>query len=146
MLLAALHQYSYGRWESVDLGIARDEPVDLRAKVMKVKYMLPPRVLGFIVPRVQGLHEADVLITSGGVSMGELDLLQPLLEELGTVHFGRVLMKPGKPLTFATVPVPLPGLPFWPASCNVRGRNPDKRVRWKATKGDCVRTARQSGQ
>jgi hypothetical protein len=50
-----------------------------------------------------------VLLTSGGVSMGELDLLQPLLEELGTVHFGRVLMKPGKPLTFATVPVPTPG-------------------------------------
>jgi hypothetical protein len=57
----------------------------------------------------QGLNEADVLLTSGGVSMGELDLLQPLLEELGTVHFGRVLMKPGKPLTFATVLVAVPG-------------------------------------
>lgn len=91
MLMAALHQYSSGRWEAIDVGIAHDDPADLRAKV------------------TQGLNEADVLLTSGGVSMGELDLLQPLLEELGTVHFGRVLMKPGKPLTFATVPVPTPG-------------------------------------
>lgn len=51
-----------------------------------------------------GLAQADLLVTSGGVSMGELDLLKPLLERWGQVHFGRVLMKPGKPLTFATVP------------------------------------------
>ena len=38
--------------------------------------------------------------------MGELDLLKPTLERLlgGTIHFGRVSMKPGKPTTFATVP------------------------------------------
>ncbi|MEZ4718904.1 MAG: molybdopterin-binding protein [Caldilineaceae bacterium] len=52
-----------------------------------------------------GLRDADVLLTSGGVSMGELDLIKPLLEESGTVHFGRIRMKPGKPLTFATVDV-----------------------------------------
>jgi gephyrin len=34
---------------------------------------------------------------------GEHDLIKPLLEELGTVHFGRLFMKPGKPTTFATV-------------------------------------------
>jgi molybdopterin biosynthesis enzyme len=34
--------------------------------------------------------------------MGELDLVKPILEREGKVHFGRVLMKPGKPLTFAT--------------------------------------------
>jgi gephyrin len=39
---------------------------------------------------------ADILLTSGGVSMGDRDLIKPLLEKLGTVHFGRVLMKPGK--------------------------------------------------
>ena len=37
--------------------------------------------------------------------MGDLDLIKPLLEHAGTVHFGRILMKPGKPLTFATVDV-----------------------------------------
>jgi len=35
--------------------------------------------------------------------MGDRDLLKPLLERKGAVHFGRVLMKPGKPLTFATL-------------------------------------------
>lgn len=49
---------------------------------------------------------ADVIITSGGVSMGDTDFVKPMLERLGTVHFGRVLMKPGKPLTFATLTAP----------------------------------------
>eukprot|EP00455_Lapot_gusevi_P017615 TRINITY_DN1947_c0_g1_i5.p1 TRINITY_DN1947_c0_g1~~TRINITY_DN1947_c0_g1_i5.p1 ORF type:complete len:470 (-),score=108.58 TRINITY_DN1947_c0_g1_i5:16-1425(-) len=49
------------------------------------------------------LSRVDLLVTSGGVSMGSLDLVKPLLERLGTVHFGRLLMKPGKPTTFATV-------------------------------------------
>jgi gephyrin len=53
------------------------------------------------------LRKCDVIITSGGVSMGELDLLKPTIERSlgGTIHFGRVNMKPGKPTTFATVPV-----------------------------------------
>lgn len=42
----------------------------------------------------------------GAVSMGDRDLLKPLLERKGQVHFGRVLMKPGKPLTFATLELP----------------------------------------
>lgn len=46
---------------------------------------------------------ADVVITSGGVSMGDTDYVKPMLEKMGTVHFGRVLMKPGKPITFATL-------------------------------------------
>ena len=39
--------------------------------------------------------------------MGELDLLKPTIERSlgGTIHFGRVSMKPGKPTTFATVPI-----------------------------------------
>jgi gephyrin len=49
------------------------------------------------------LRVADVLVTSGGVSMGDLDFVKPLLERIGTVHFGRLRMKPGKPCTFATV-------------------------------------------
>lgn len=69
----------------IDLGIAGDTAPTLQAKIE------------------QGLHEADVLLTSGGVSMGELDLIKPILERAGKVHFGRIRMKPGKPLTFATV-------------------------------------------
>ena len=48
---------------------------------------------------------ADVIVSSGGVSMGDRDLLKPLLERAATVHCGRVLMKPGKPLTVATMDV-----------------------------------------
>ena len=45
---------------------------------------------------------SDIVITSGGVSMGDLDLVKALLGEVATVHFRRVFMKPGKPLNFAT--------------------------------------------
>jgi molybdenum cofactor synthesis domain-containing protein len=64
-----------------------------------------------------GLDAADVLITSGGVSMGVKDLVKGILEEMGTVHFGRVSMKPGKPFTFATVEGKTAfGLPGFPVS------------------------------
>lgn len=53
----------------------------------------------FLVDRMAG---SDVVITSGGVSMGDLDLVKPLLSELAEVHFRRVFMKPGKPFNFAT--------------------------------------------
>lgn len=69
----------------VDLGLAPDTAEELEARIR------------------DGLAKADVLLTSGGVSMGELDLVKPLLEKLGEVHFGRVYSKPGKPVTFATV-------------------------------------------
>ena len=69
----------------LDLGIASDTATTLQTKIE------------------QGLASADVLLTSGGVSMGDLDLIKPILEGAGTVHFGRIRMKPGKPLTFATV-------------------------------------------
>jgi len=62
------------------------------------------------------LRNADVLVTSGGVSVGTHDLVKPLLESIGTVHIGRVKLKPGKPFTFATleggkVAFGLPGFP-----------------------------------
>lgn len=66
---------------------------------------------------LDGLARADGLLTSGGVSMGVKDLVKPLLAELGTVHFGRVAQKPGKPLTFASVGgKPVFGLPGFPVS------------------------------
>jgi molybdopterin molybdotransferase len=80
------------------LGIAPDEPDALRRLV------------------VDALEAADALVTSGGVSVGTHDLVKPLLESLGTVHVGRVKLKPGKPFTFATlqgdrVAFGLPGFP-----------------------------------
>ncbi|KAI9803354.1 MAG: hypothetical protein M1833_000871 [Piccolia ochrophora] len=84
-LLAALQGAGYA---TVDLGIARDRPGALE-EVLR-----------------DALRKVDVIVTSGGVSMGELDLLKPTIERSlgGTIHFGRVAMKPGKPTTFATVP------------------------------------------
>jgi molybdopterin molybdotransferase len=94
-LLAALREAGV---EVRLLGIAPDEPDPLRRLV------------------VQALQDADVLVTSGGVSVGTHDLVKPLLESLGDVHIGRVKLKPGKPFTFATIPPSqlafgLPGFP-----------------------------------
>ena len=47
--------------------------------------------------------EADAVITSGGVSVGEADYVRELLEEVGEVDFWRVSVKPGKPLAVGTV-------------------------------------------
>lgn len=77
--------------EPLDLGIAPDEAMALHTFVM------------------EGLAQCDALITSGGVSMGERDLVKPLLAQRGTVHFGRVNFKPGKPTTFGI----LHGKPFF---------------------------------
>ncbi|OCT44390.1 putative molybdenum cofactor biosynthesis protein Gephyrin [Cladophialophora carrionii] len=78
--------------EVVDLHVARDTP----AQELELKLRDAFR-----------LHGVDVVVTTGGVSMGELDLLKPTIERAlgGTVHFGRVSMKPGKPTTFASVSI-----------------------------------------
>jgi molybdopterin molybdotransferase len=87
-LLAALRDAGV---EVKGLGIAPDEPEALRKLV------------------VDALSEVDVLVTSGGVSVGTHDHVKPLLASLGTVHVGRVKLKPGKPFTFATLASALPG-------------------------------------
>lgn len=52
---------------------------------------------------VRASNECEIIISSGGVSMGDKDFVKPLMEELGfEIVFGRVNMKPGKPITFAT--------------------------------------------
>lgn len=84
---------------AISLGIARDDYAIQRAAIER------------------GLAEADVLITSGGVSMGSRDLLKPIFAELGTIHFGRTASKPGKPVTFATLGGKLVfGMPGFPVS------------------------------
>lgn len=74
-------------FQVADLGIAKDKPGSLEEHLRRA------------------FRTVDVIVTSGGVSMGELDLLKPTVERAlgGTIHFGRVAMKPGKPTTFATV-------------------------------------------
>ncbi|KAJ5159810.1 MoeA C-terminal domain IV [Penicillium canariense] len=92
-LLSCLQSWGF---PTVDLGIARDTPVG------EIEHALRDSLRG--VGRASS--SVDVIVTTGGVSMGELDLLKPTIERSlgGTIHFGRVSMKPGKPTTFATIP------------------------------------------
>ena len=83
-LLTACREQGFS---AADLGILPDNYQQVSNKLQKVLD--------------DGNHE--VIITTGGVSMGEKDLLKTFLEEHGEVKFGRLLMKPGKPTTFATV-------------------------------------------
>ena len=62
-------------------------------------------------------READLVLTSGGVSMGEYDLVKQVLARLGTVDFWKVAMQPAKPFAFGMVgDTPLFGLPGNPVS------------------------------
>jgi molybdopterin molybdotransferase len=52
---------------------------------------------------VQADVQADVVISSGGVSVGEADYTKTVLEQLGTVGFWKIAMKPGKPFAFGAL-------------------------------------------
>lgn len=52
---------------------------------------------------VQGASEADMVITSGGVSVGDADYIKQCLDELGHIHFNKLHLKPGRPLTFGQI-------------------------------------------
>jgi molybdenum cofactor synthesis domain-containing protein len=61
---------------------------------------------------------SDMVVTSGGSSMGEKDLIINVLEECGQVLFHGIRIKPGKPTTFAVVGgKPVLGMPGYPTSC-----------------------------
>ena len=91
-----------------------------------------PRILGIGRDSVQSLNEkidegldADMLITSGGVSKGDYDIVKDVLAEHGEISFWAVCMKPGKPLAFGVIKkvvgrkkrkVPHLGLPGNPVS------------------------------
>uniref|UniRef100_A0A7N8XXW9 Gephyrin n=1 Tax=Mastacembelus armatus TaxID=205130 RepID=A0A7N8XXW9_9TELE len=85
-LLATIQEHGY---PTINLGIVGDNPDDLLNALN------------------EGISRADVIITSGGVSMGEkFFLLQVLDIDLhAQIHFGRVFMKPGLPTTFATLDI-----------------------------------------
>ena len=68
------------------------------------------------------LVRADVLVTSGGVSVGAYDVVKEVLSRLGTVQFDRVAMQPGMPQGFGTIgpdSTPVFGLPGNPVSALV---------------------------
>ncbi|QTF08967.1 molybdopterin molybdotransferase MoeA [Brenneria izadpanahii] len=65
-----------------DLGIVRDDPAALRDAFS------------------QADESADLVISSGGVSVGEADYTKQMLEEMGDIHFWKLAIKPGKPFAF----------------------------------------------
>lgn len=63
---------------------------------------------------------ADLFLTSGGVSVGDYDVVKRVLQAMGEMQFWRVKMKPGKPIAFGHIAgVPLLGLPGNPVSAMV---------------------------
>ena len=64
-------------------------------------------------------RNADVVVTSGGVSMGEYDLIKQELAALGTVDFWKVAMQPAKPFAFGSLGgTPLSDFPAIPCLCS----------------------------
>jgi len=63
---------------------------------------------------------ADVVLTSGGVSVGDADFIKSALEKLGTIEFWRISMRPGRPLAFGKIKdKPIFGLPGNPVAVMV---------------------------
>ena len=86
----------------MQMGIARDKREDL-------------------IDKFHAATRADLILSSGGVSVGDYDLVREIMKEVGNqVQFWRVAMRPGRPLAFGTLgKVPLVGLPGNPVSTMV---------------------------
>ena len=110
MLLSVLKRFGC---EVVDLGWVRDDPQALRSMLQKAA------------------DSVDVIVSSGGVSVGDADYTRQVLSELGQMDFWQVAIKPGKPFAFGWLnradsechdkipPVWLFGLPGNPVSAAV---------------------------
>lgn len=86
-------------FQCVDLGIAPDDPQAIRSMLQA------------------GSERADVIVTSGGVSVGEEDHVRNVVESLGRIDQWKVLIKPGKPFAFGHIgKTPFIGLPGNPVS------------------------------
>ena len=71
--------------EIIDCGIVRDDPASLKEAFCNAAKV------------------ADVLISSGGVSVGEADFTKQIMQELGDVGFWKIAMRPGRPMAFGTL-------------------------------------------
>ena len=71
--------------EVLDMGVVRDDP-ELLERAFS-----------------EAAAAADVVITSGGVSVGEADFVKDLLDRLGEVVFWKIAMKPGRPLAYGRI-------------------------------------------
>jgi len=106
--------------------IVNSNSFSLAAQVMECGAI--PIMLGIVKDKKTDLREAfktalhaDLMISSGGVSVGDFDFVKNVMGEIGNaMHFWRVAMRPGKPLAFGAIEgVPLFGLPGNPVSSMV---------------------------
>jgi len=74
--------------EVIDLGLVRDDPAALESALRRAA------------------AEADAIITSGGVSVGEADHTRAVMQRLGDMAFWRVAMRPGRPMAVGLIPAP----------------------------------------
>lgn len=85
--------------EIIDLGCVPDDAGQIRAALE------------------EAAEAGDIIVTSGGVSVGDADLVRDLVAELGSIDFWRIALKPGKPLAVGDIRgVPFFGLPGNPVS------------------------------
>jgi len=70
----------------IDMGVARDDPALLEAAF------------------TEAAAQADAIITSGGVSVGEADFTKAMMKKLGDVAFWRIAMRPGRPMAVGRIP------------------------------------------
>src|SRR5215469_1957054 len=86
-----------------------------------------PQRLGVALDTLESLREkfseaiqSDLIITTGGVSVGDFDLVKNIMAEQGEIQFWRINMRPGKPVAFGHIgSIPLLGLPGNPVSAAV---------------------------
>ncbi len=71
--------------EILDLGVVKDEPESIRQTLL------------------HAADKADLIITTGGVSVGEADYIKSVLDEIGDMAFWKIAIKPGRPLTFGKI-------------------------------------------
>jgi len=71
--------------EIADLGVVRDDPAELEKAFKKAS------------------SQSDVVITTGGVSVGEADFVKQLMAQLGEVLFWKIAMRPGRPMAFGKI-------------------------------------------
>ena len=88
--------------EVIDLGIIEDNEAALEATLQ------------------QGSEQADLILSSGGVSVGDADYIKSVLDKLGQINFWRINMRPGRPLAFGQInDTPFFGLPGNPVAVMV---------------------------
>lgn len=121
--------------EILDLGAIKDEPESIKSTLL------------------HAAEKADLIITTGGVSVGDADYIKTILAEIGNMEFWKIAIKPGRPLTFGKIGnslfMGLPGNPVAvmvtfsqfviPALQQLSGSNAHTPVKLRAISTDTLR-------